>query len=197
MTQGTKVAGNDDTELSRLSAELVALTTRDHSQLEAQMRSASDQMRRIFAPRRRWFSKLIGTGVGFLDEDDLATLDRELDEVATRIKQLGEAARGRAIVLRRLAEKAAGIKTNTHISEMNASFIKTAAAKAAVAEDVAADAADRFLQQALPLWRMTRVHGNRQMRQAATAIGAALDALGASIDQSRAASTPVSVERAD
>lgn len=197
MTQGSKVAGNDDTELSRLSAELVALTARDRSQLEAQIRAASDKMRRISAPRRRWLSKLIGAGPGVFDEADLAALDKELDEVASRIKQLGEAAQGRAIVFRRLAEKAAGMKTNTHISEMNASFIKAAAAKAAVAEDVAADAADRFLQQALPLWRMTRVHGNRQMRQAATAIGAALDALGTSIDQSRSASTPVSVERAD
>ena len=197
MTRGSKVAGNDDTELSRLSAELVALTARDHSQLEAQIRAASEKMRRVSAPRGRWFSKLIGTGPDVLDEDELAALDRELDEVASRIKQLGEAASGRAIVFRRLSEKAAGMKTNTHISEMNASFIKAAAAKAAVAEDVAADAADRFLEQALPLWRLTRVRGNRQMRQAATAIGAALDSLGASIDQSRAASTPVSIERAD
>ena len=194
MTQGTQVAGNDDSELSRLSAELVALTTRDHSQLEAQMRAASDKMRRISAPRRRWLSKLLGIGAGVLDEDDLAALDRELDEIAIRIQRLGDAARGRAVVLRRLSEKAARLETNTHISDMSADFIKVAAAKAAVAEDVAADAAGRFLNQALPLWRMARAHGNRQVRHAAGAMGAALETLDASIHEGRAVSVQSTTE---
>ncbi|MEO1224790.1 MAG: hypothetical protein AAFX92_11230 [Pseudomonadota bacterium] len=187
MTQGSKVAGNDDTELSRLSAELVALTTREHSPLETQIRAAADKMRHISAPRRLWLSKLLGAGSGVSDEVDLAALDRELDEIATRIKQLGEAARGRAVVLRRLSEKAARLETNTHISEMSARFINAAAAKAAMAENVAADAADRFLTQALPLWRTTRVHGSRQMRQGADTVEAALNALGMSIEESRKA----------
>lgn len=192
MTQGTQVAGNDDTELSRLSAELVALTAREPSQLETQIRAAAEKMRRVSAPRRRWLSALLGTGA--LDTSDLAALDRELDEIATRIEQLGETARGRAIVLRRLSEKAARVDTNTHISGMSAQFIRAAAAKAAVAEDVAGDAADRFLKQALPLWRTTRAHGNRQMRQGADAVEAALDALRTSIEQSRTAAPARSFE---
>ena len=170
------MAGNDVTELSRLSAELVALTAREPSQLETQIRAAADKMRRVSAPRRRWLSALLGTGA--LDTNDLAALDRELDE----------------IVLRRLSEKAARLDTNTHISGMSAQFIRAAAAKAAVAEDVAGDAADRFLKQALPLWRTTRAHGNRQMRQGADAVEAALDALRTSIEQSRTAAPTSSFE---
>ena len=189
MSQGSEVAGKDDTELSSLSAELVGLTAREHSQLETQIRAAADKMRRVSARRRRWLSALFGAGAGTLDDDDLAILDRELDEIAARIGQLGETARGRALVLRRLSEKAARLQTNTHISGMSAAFIKAAAAKAAVAEDVAGDAADRFLKQALPLWRTTRAHGNRQMRQGADAVEAALDALGTSMEQSRTAAS--------
>ena len=74
---------------------------------------------------------------------------------------------------------------------MSAAFIKATAANAASAEDMAADAANRFLSQALPLWRSTRAHGNRQARQAASAIQSALDALGASIEQCRTARAPL------
>ena len=183
------MTGNGDTELSTLSAELVALTLRDHSALEAQLRAASSRMRRVSGPNRRWFSRLLGSALGEPEQSDLDTLDRELNDIAKRIEQLGEDARGRAIVLRRLSEKAAKASTNTYITGMNATFIKAAAAKAAVAEDTAADAAERFLTQALPLWRTTRAHGNRQMRNAANAVEAALDTLGASIEQSRAASS--------
>lgn len=180
-----------DTELARLSAELVALTVRDHSALESEIRVAANRMRHISTPNRRWLAALLGTGSEALDGHGMDVVDRELDEIATRIGHLGEAARGRAVVLRRLAEKAAKANTNTYIKGMNAAFIKAAATKAALAEDMAADAADRFLNQALPLWRTTRAHGNRQMRQAAGAIEAALDTLSVSIEQSRAASAPV------
>lgn len=184
------MTGNGDTELAMLSAELVALTMRDHSALAAEIRTASEKMHRLSRPRNRWFSVLLGATGTAENEARIKDIDHDLDQIATRISHLGEAARGRAIVLRRLSDKAAKVDTNTYIAGMNATFINAAAAKAAVTEDIAADAANRFLTQALPLWRTTRAQGNSQMRQAAGAIEAALDALGTSIERKHAAAPP-------
>ncbi len=181
------MTGIGDTELAALSAELVALTMRDHSALASEIRTASERMRRLSQPRKRWFSVLIGTASTDENESTIKAIDSDLDNIAERISHLGDAARGRAVVLRRLAEKAAKVDTNTYITGMNATFIKAAAAKAAVTEDIAADAAHRFLTQALPLWRTSRAQGNSQMHQAASAIEAALDAIGTSIQQDQAA----------
>jgi len=190
-SHGSNLTGSGETELAGLSAELVALTLRDHSALTAEIKEAARQMRRLAKPRKRWFSTLVGSTANTADRSAIEAVDRELTRIAERIAQLGEAAIGRSIALHRLSEKAANVDTNTYITGMNATFIKAAAAKAASAEDLAADAAKRFLTQALPLWRTTRAQGNSQMRQAASAIEATLEAVSASIDQSQAAMSDV------